>query len=41
MSIAKAVPEGIKDREYERFALQEPLPVPYVQEKDLNQEKEI
>ncbi len=34
MSIAKAVPEGIRDRECERFALQERPPVPYVPEKD-------
>ncbi len=34
MSIAKAVPKGIKDRECERFALQECPPVPYVPEKD-------
>jgi hypothetical protein len=38
MSIAKAVPEGIKDRECERFALQEHPPVPYVPEKDPIQE---
>jgi hypothetical protein len=34
MSIAKAVPKGIKDREWKRFALQEHPPVPYVPEKD-------
>jgi hypothetical protein len=34
MLLAKAVPEGIKDRECERFALQECPPVPYVPEKD-------
>ncbi len=34
MSIAKAVPEGIKDRECKRFTLQEHPPVPYVPEKD-------
>jgi hypothetical protein len=34
MSIAKAVPEGIKDRECKRFALQEHPLVPYVPEKD-------
>jgi hypothetical protein len=33
MLIAKAVPKGIKDRECERFALQECPPVPYVPEK--------
>jgi hypothetical protein len=38
MSIAKAVPEGIKDRECERFDLQERPPVPYVPEKDPVQE---
>ena len=38
MSIAKAVPEGIKDRECKRFALQESPPVPYVPEKDPIQE---
>jgi hypothetical protein len=38
MSPAKAVPEGIKDRECERFALQERPPVPYVPEKDPIQE---
>jgi hypothetical protein len=38
MSIAKAVPGGIKDRECKRFALQEHPPVPYVQEKDSVQE---
>jgi hypothetical protein len=38
MSIAEAVPEGIKDRECERFALQEHPPVLYVPEKDPVQE---
>jgi hypothetical protein len=38
MSLAKAVPEGIKDRECNRFALQEHPPVPYVPEKDPIQE---
>jgi hypothetical protein len=38
MSLAKAVPESIKDRECERFALQECPPVPYVPEKDPIQE---
>jgi hypothetical protein len=38
MSLAKAVPKGIKDRECKRFALQERLPVPYVPEKDPVQE---
>ncbi len=36
--IAKAVPEGIKNRECERFTLQERPPVPYVPEKDRAQE---
>jgi hypothetical protein len=34
MSLAKAVPKGIKDRECKRFALQEYPLVPYVPEKD-------
>jgi hypothetical protein len=38
MLIAKAVPEGIKDRECKRFALQECPPVPYVPEEDPVQE---
>jgi hypothetical protein len=38
MSIANAAPEGIKDRECKRFALQECPPVPYVPEKDPVQE---
>jgi hypothetical protein len=38
MLIAKAVPEGIKDRECERFTLRECPPVPYVPEKDPVQE---
>jgi hypothetical protein len=38
MSIAKAVPEGIKDRECKRFALQERPLVLYVPEKDPIQE---
>jgi hypothetical protein len=38
MSIAKAVPKGIKDRECKRFALQERPPVPYVPDKDPIQE---
>jgi hypothetical protein len=38
MSLAKAVPEGIKDRECKRFALRERPPVPYVPEKDPIQE---
>jgi hypothetical protein len=38
MSLAKAVPEGIKDKEYKRFTLQEHPPVPYVPKKDPVQE---
>jgi hypothetical protein len=38
MSLAKAVSEGIKDRECKRFALQERPPVPYMPEKDPVQE---
>jgi hypothetical protein len=38
MSLAKAVPKGIKDKEYKRFALQECPPLPYVPEKDPGQE---
>ncbi len=37
--MAKAAPEGIKDRECKRFALQEHPLVPYVSEKDPDQEK--
>jgi hypothetical protein len=38
MSLAKAVPEDIKDKECKRFALQEHPLVPYVPEKDTVQE---
>ena len=38
MSLAKAVPKGIRDKECERFALQKCPPVPYVPEKDPVQE---
>jgi hypothetical protein len=38
MSLAKAVPKGIKDRECKRFTLQEHHPVPYMPEKDPVQE---
>jgi hypothetical protein len=38
MLIAKAVPEGIKDRECKWFALQKCPTVPYVPEKDPVQE---
>jgi hypothetical protein len=34
MSLAKAVSEGIRDKECKRFALQVSPPVPYVPEKD-------
>jgi hypothetical protein len=38
MSLAKAIPGGIKDKECKRFTLQEHHPVPYVPEKDPVQE---
>jgi hypothetical protein len=38
MSLANAVPAGIKDRECKRFALREHPPVSYVPEKDPVQE---
>jgi hypothetical protein len=38
MSLAKAVPDGIKDKECERFALQECPLIPYMSEKDPAQE---
>ncbi len=38
MSLAKAVPEDIKDKECKRFALQVRPPVPYMPEKDPVQE---
>jgi hypothetical protein len=38
MSLAKAVPKGIRDKECKRFALRESSPVPYVLEKDPVQE---
>jgi hypothetical protein len=34
MSLAKAVPEGIRDNECESFSIRECPPVPYVPEKD-------
>jgi hypothetical protein len=34
MSLAKAVPKGIRDKECRRFALRERPPVPYVPKKD-------
>jgi hypothetical protein len=39
MLLAKAVPNGIKDWECKRFALQECPPVPYVPNKDSVQER--
>jgi hypothetical protein len=39
MSLAKAVPDGIKDKECKRFALQEHPPVHYMPGKDPVQEK--
>ncbi len=38
MSLAKAIPDGIEDKECKRFAPQERLPVPYILEKDPIQE---
>jgi hypothetical protein len=38
MSLVKAVPDGIKDKECKRFALTKCPPVPYVPEKDPVQE---
>jgi hypothetical protein len=38
MSLAKAVPKGIRDKECKRFLLQERPPVPYMPEKDPVQE---
>jgi hypothetical protein len=38
MSLAKAVPKGIRDKECKRFTLREPPPEPYVPEKDPVQE---
>ncbi len=38
MSLAKAAPDGLKDREYEKMALCERPPIPYVPEKDSVQE---
>ncbi len=38
MSLAKAVPDGLKDRECEKMALRECPPIPYVPEKDSVQE---
>ncbi len=38
MSLAKAAPNGLKDCEYEKMALCECPPIPYVPEKDSVQE---
>jgi hypothetical protein len=38
MSLAKAAPDGLKDRKCEKMALRECLPIPYVPEKDSVQE---
>jgi hypothetical protein len=38
MSLAKAAPDGLKDRECEKMALRERPPIPYVSEKDSVQE---
>jgi hypothetical protein len=39
MSLAKSVPEGLKPQEYKRTKLHEPLPVPYMPNKDEVQEE--
>jgi hypothetical protein len=39
MSLAKSVPEGLNPRECERTKLREPLPVPYISDKDKVQEE--
>ncbi len=39
MSLAKSVPEGVKPQECKRMKLREPLPVPYVPDKDEVQEE--
>jgi hypothetical protein len=39
MSLAKSVPEGLKPQECKRTKLHEPLPVPYVPDKDEVQEE--
>ncbi len=39
MSLAKSVPKGLDPQECERTMLREPLPVPYILEKDKVQEK--
>ncbi len=38
MSLAKALPDGLKDRECKKMALRERPPIPYVPEKDSVQE---
>jgi hypothetical protein len=39
MSLMKSVPEGLNPQECERTKLREPLPVPYIPEKDKVQEE--
>jgi hypothetical protein len=38
MSLAKAVPDGLRDRDCKRTVLRERPPFPYIPEKDLGQE---
>lgn len=38
MSLAKAVPDGLKDRKCEKIVLRKHPPIPYVPEKDSVQE---
>ncbi len=38
MSLGKAAPDGLKDRECEKMVLREGPPIPYVPEKDSVQE---
>jgi hypothetical protein len=38
MSLAKAAPDGLKDRECKKMALRERPPIPYAPEKDSVQE---
>ena len=39
MSLAKSVPKGLNSQECKRTKLREPLPVPYIPEKDKVQEE--
>jgi hypothetical protein len=41
MSLAKSVPEGLNPRECKKTKLREPLPVPYIPEKDKVQEEVV